>query len=269
MNQFCRRARRSSTLAVSSALNTQTKGVPVVVYNPLSIAREDVVEAEVSFPGGMPKAVRVTDPDGNDVPSQLSNGKVVFVAKAPSSGYAVYDVEPAESAMASGLVHTRSVNGGVSFTTLVNSRYRIGVDQTGDITSIFDKSLNKELLSAPMRSRVPIRKAGNNGLPGTWIGTIRKKAPRAFVPGLAKMQIVEYGAAREAIEISREAEGSKFIQTIRLSAGDAGNRVEIGNVIDWKIGETALWGDVSSGRAASEPRGHLQLGHRDDQTRQQ
>ena len=31
---------------------------------------------------------------------------------------------------------------------------------------------------------------------------------------------------------TRETEGSKFVQTIRLSAGDARNRVEFGNVID-------------------------------------
>ncbi len=44
-----------------------------------------MVEAEFSFPGGMPKAVRVTGPDGNEVPSQLSNGKVVFSGEAHRS----------------------------------------------------------------------------------------------------------------------------------------------------------------------------------------
>src|SRR5438132_1339961 len=33
---------------------------------------------------------------------------------------------------------------------------------------------------------------------------------------------------------------SRFVQTIRLSTGGAGNRVEFANVIDWKTGETAL-----------------------------
>jgi alpha-mannosidase len=54
------------------------------------------------------------------------------------------------------------------------------------------------------------------------------------------LRFVEDGAARTAVQVSREIEGSKFVQTIRLSAGDAGNRVEILNSIDWKIGETAL-----------------------------
>jgi alpha-mannosidase len=38
---------------------------------------------------------------------------------------------------------------------------------------------------------------------------------------------------RAAIEVEREFEGSKFSQTISLSAGEAGNRVEFSNVIDW------------------------------------
>jgi alpha-mannosidase len=238
MNQFAEVLSDASE-AVSSALNTQTKGVPVVVYNPLTIAREDVVEAEVSFPGGMPKAVRVTGPDGKDVASQISNGKVIFVAEVPSTGYAVYDVQPAESAMPTAFRFMAQSAGAASMETFENSRYRVSIDNTGDITGVFDKSLNRELLKAPMRLAFQYEK------PVQWPAwnmdwEDQKKAPRAFVAGTPKLAFIENGAARMAFEISRETEGSKFVQTIRLSAGDAGNRVEIGNVIDWKIGETAL-----------------------------
>ena len=68
-----------------------------MVYNPLNIAREDVVEANVAFPGGMPKAVRVIGPDGKEAPAQLEDGKVLFLAQVPSVGYAVYHVVPAET----------------------------------------------------------------------------------------------------------------------------------------------------------------------------
>src|ERR1035437_4704794 len=97
MNQFAG-VLNNAVEGVAATLNTATKGVPLVVFNPLNIAREDVVEATVSFPGGMPKAVRVTAPDGKDLPAQISSGKVIFVAKAPSVGYAVYDVQPAAGA---------------------------------------------------------------------------------------------------------------------------------------------------------------------------
>ena len=68
----------------------------------------------------------------------------------------------------------------------------------------------------------------------------QKKPPRAFVQGPAKVRITENGPIRVALEVSRESEGSNFVQTIRLSAGNAGSRVEFGNVIDWKTGESAL-----------------------------
>ncbi len=70
-----------ATEAVASGLNTETAGIPVVIFNPLNIAREDVVAANVVFPHGTPKAVRVNDPQGREVPSQLEDGKVLFVAK--------------------------------------------------------------------------------------------------------------------------------------------------------------------------------------------
>ncbi len=59
-------------------------------------------------------------------------------------------------------------------------------------------------------------------------------APRAYIGGSAKARIVENGPARIAVEVTREGEGSKFTQTVRLSTGDAGNRVEFGESIDWR-----------------------------------
>jgi alpha-mannosidase len=43
-----------------------------------------------------------------------------------------------------------------------------------------------------------------------------------------------------ALEVTRETEGSTFVQTIRLSAGDAGNRVEVANALDWMTKESHL-----------------------------
>jgi len=74
MNQFAE-VLTSATESIASGMNTETKGAAVVVYNPLNIAREDVVEASVSFSTGMPNGIRVFGPDGREVPAQLSNGK--------------------------------------------------------------------------------------------------------------------------------------------------------------------------------------------------
>ena len=247
MNQFAG-VLSSATEAVASSLNTQSAGTPIVVFNPLNIAREDVVEASVAFAGGAPKGVRVTAPDGKDVPAQLTaSGKVLFLAKVPSVGYAVFDVQPFETvaaAPAKATVPTRATTTkkgvspslSVSETALENGRYRVTVDQNGDIASLFDKTLNKELLSAP--ARLEIKTDNPRNWPAwnmDWEDQMR--APRAYVHGPARIRIVENGPVRVALEIARDTEGSTFVQTIRLSAGDAGNRVEIANAIDWMTKE--------------------------------
>jgi alpha-mannosidase len=49
---------------VAAALDTRVEGSAVIVTNGMSIPREDVVEAAVEFPAGLPRAVRVFGPDG-------------------------------------------------------------------------------------------------------------------------------------------------------------------------------------------------------------
>ena len=223
----------NATEAVTAALNTETKGIPLVVFNPLNIVREDVVEATVNFPGGMPKAVRVSGPDGKEVPAQISSGKVIFVAKAPSVGYAVYDVQPGAGAAGA------AARLKVSDYSLENQYYRVKLNADGDVASIFDKSIGKELLAAPARLAIsydnPLHWPAWNM---DW--DQEQAAPKAYVGGPARIRVVENGPARVAVEVSRETAGSGFVQTISLSAGDAGKRVEFGNAIDWNTKESNL-----------------------------
>jgi alpha-mannosidase len=230
MNQFAQ-VLTSATESIVSGMNTETKGVPIVVYNPLNIQREDVVEATVSFPDGA-RNVLVYGPDGREVPAQLSGGKLLFLARVPSVGYAVYDAVALNAPPMVGKLK-------VTESSLENERYRIKLDQSGDVSSIFDKTLSKEMLSAPTRLAIKTDK------PEQWPAwnmdfSDQQKPPRSYVNGPAKIRVVEDGPVRVAIEVTRETEGSKFVQTIRLSAGDAGNRIEFGNVIDWNTREATL-----------------------------
>jgi alpha-mannosidase len=211
--------------SVAGALDTRVQGSAVVVTNGLSIPREDLVEAAVEFPGGLPKAVRVFGPDGRETPAQLANGKVLFAAKVPSVGFAVYDVRAAEAPVASALK--------VGPASLENSRYRVTLNADGDVSSIFDKAVGRDLLSAPVRLEIKTDK------PAQWPAwnmdwADQTQPARAFVAGPAKVRVVENGPARVAIEVSREAEGSVFVQTVRLAAGGASGRVEFALVMDWK-----------------------------------
>ncbi|MGA3325579.1 MAG: glycoside hydrolase family 38 C-terminal domain-containing protein [Terriglobia bacterium] len=234
MNQFAG-VLTSAGSAIASGLDMQVQGTAVVVYNQLNTEREDVVEARLSFAQGVPQAVRVFGPDGKEVPSQFEagsqSGRVLFLAKVPSVGFAVYDVRPADAPAASELKASES--------SLENARYRVTVDANGDVSSIYDKSIKRELLAAPARLALQTEH------PFDWPAwnmdwADQQKPPRAYVSGPATIRVVESGPVRVAVEVTRETEDSKFVQTIRLAVGDAGNRVEFTNAIDWKTKEAAL-----------------------------
>src|SRR5499427_7778655 len=230
LNQFAA-VLTNATEGVAAALDTQSKGVSLVVFNSLGIPREDIVEAKVDFPGGMPQSVHVVAPNGSEIPAQISGDKILFTARVPSVGYAVYDVQPGAVSSSSSLQVTND--------SFENDYYRVRVNQDGDISSIFDKSTGRELLAAPARLAISYDN------PKQWPAwnmdwDQEQTAPRAYVSGPAKIRIVEQGPVRVGLEISRETEGSKFTQTIRLSAGDAGKRVEVGNVVDWNTKESNL-----------------------------
>jgi alpha-mannosidase len=229
MNQFAG-VLTSASEGVASAMNTEAKGVPVVVFNPLNIAREDVVEVSLVSAATATNA-RVVGPDGKDVPAQISNGKVLFLAKVPSIGYSVYDVQTRGSQAGSTLRVTEK--------SIENQYYRVKLNSDGDIASILDKSLNKELLAAPVRLAISYDN------PEQWPAwnmdwEQEQAAPKAYVSGPAKIRVIENGPVRVAIEIIRQTAGSRFVQIVRLSSGDAGKRVEFGNIIDWSTKESNL-----------------------------
>ena len=124
--------------AVTRALDTSGPGTPLVVFNPLSVAREDVVEAKLDWP------VRILGPDGVEVPAQRAGtNTVLFLAKVPAVSFSVFSVVPGSAATESELK--------VTDRSLENERYRVTINDAGDIASVFDKKAGKELLAAPAR----------------------------------------------------------------------------------------------------------------------
>lgn len=222
----------------SPALDTRAQGIPLVVFNPLSIVREEIVEATVQYAGDAPKAVRVYDPEGNEVPSQIAEAyadslKIVFLANAPSVGYAVYDVRPSETpcVMATGLRVKREM--------LENGRYLIRMNQYGEVASIYDKVEQRQLLQWPVMfeylpdtpKRWPAWEIDYDDI-SAW--------PRSTHGGRSSVRVVENGPARVTLEVSQGTDDSKIRSYIRLAAGGAGDRVVFDNDIDWAEREKLL-----------------------------
>ena len=267
MNQFAG-VLTNATESVASALDTQAKGTAVVVYNPLNIAREDVVEADGCAARRHKRRPRHrTRRQGG--PCTGGRRKVVFrgqgaigrlcglrrgAGRRSRAFHLEGDCAPGADAAARG--------GGADSRaelSLENERYRVTLDNNGDVASIFDKLLDRELLSAPIRLAI------SNDHPSQWPAwnmdfDQEQAPPRAYVRG-GRARINENGPARVTIEVTRtNTEGSHFVQTVSLSAGDAGNRVEFGETVDWKT----LYANLKATfpLAASNRGRHLQLGPR-------
>ncbi|WP_291272054.1 alpha-mannosidase [Geothrix sp.] len=242
--------------AVARGLDTRVEGVPIVVYNALGIARKDLVEALLPRELEAESQVTAVDAAGAALPTQMTTGpdgrrRVLFQAHVPSLGFAVYGLRPGKAPAAGEL----KVQGRMA----ENARYRVKLNGAGDIESVFDKQLKRELLSAPARLAFQSEK------PQRWPAwnmdwADRQKPPRAHVSGPAAIRVSEDGPVRVALEVVRESEGSRFVQTIRLAAGAAGDRVEISNLVDWKTPEASLKATFPLAAAHAKATYNLDLG---------
>ena len=131
----------SGSEAVASALDTNPPALPSSSSTPSTSPAKTSSKPPSPVSG---TSVQVKGPDGQVSPAQIVDGKVLFLAKAPSVGYAVYAVQPASTRPAASALK-------VTANSLENARYKLQINPAGDVSSIFDKSLNKELLSAPIR----------------------------------------------------------------------------------------------------------------------
>jgi len=240
LNQFAA-ALTDGAGATARALDTQATGVPVIVYNPLSISREDLVVASVEFSPNPPREVRVYNPAGDEVPSQITSrsGKtieVTFLAAAPSVGCAVYDVRPAEAPcrLATGLI--AKGNG------LENDRYWLTIDSGGNIAAIYDKQEQRDLLTAPIRLQL-LEDSPQNWAAWELDYDDVMASPRAQVGvggGRVMTRISEQGPACVSLEIRRPLGESTFTQTITLAAGGAADQIRVKNEVDWRETGTML-----------------------------
>jgi len=216
--------------AFSEMLDTDVEGRPIVVYNPVSRSREDIVE--VTLRDGAYNRVQVYDPEGRPVATQIvsaGQGKtdLIFSAKVPSAGYAVYEVRPGEGGNRGGGALR------VSDSTLENACYRVRLNGQGDVASVYDKRQQRELLESPVR--LAFLKANPRMWPAwnmSWRERIHK--PVGYVGGNAQVRIKEKGPVRVALEVTRQSHGSTFRQTISLAAGEAGQRLTFDNKMRWQ-----------------------------------
>ncbi|MEI6696523.1 MAG: glycoside hydrolase family 38 C-terminal domain-containing protein [Bacteroidota bacterium] len=223
---------------VIKGLNTLTQGNAIVVYNQLSIQREDIVEAYISA-STSPNYIRVYNALGIEVPAQIlsfANGKLkfIFAATVKPMSYEVFDVRTSAtpSAFTTSLV--------VSNTNIENAIYKITINSSGDVSSIQDKRYsNKELLSTPIR--LGMFTDQSNTWP-SWeiLYNAINVTPQNYVDGTPSFSIVENGILRVSLKITRIKNGSTFDEHIRLTNWGPKERIDIVNDVNWQTKNALL-----------------------------
>jgi len=224
--------------AIAAGMDTRAAGVPVVVYNPLAVPRRDAVEATVRFDAKTPASVRVFDPASNsEVPSQILSVetgaiKLLMLVDVPSASFKVYDIQPADAPapMKSSL--------SVANDRMESARYLVKFDAHGDVSSVFDKEAESELLQAPAGIELLDNKFTElwddkyvdwPAWEIKWETLNRRPDARLGDPSI---KVVERGPVRVALEITRRVRNSTFVQHISLTEG--GDRLDFDTRVDWK-----------------------------------
>ena len=221
----------ASVGAVASVMDTGVSGQPVVVYNPVAVARTDLATAPV--PKGA-EHVRVYTADGREVPSQISvvDGEkaVRFIATVAPVSFTVFNVVASDAPCA------LPTDLRVCDRCLENGRYKVAINEDGHICSVYDKKNNRELLSAP--SALAKREDNNEKWPSWELKYEDTKLPFTNVGGKVTVTVAEQGAATVALRIVHKDGVSTFAQTVRLISGV--DRVDVENEVDWRERRTLL-----------------------------
>lgn len=220
----------SAVRAITENMDTSfVEGIPVAVSNPVqsSASRKDAVsvtvESEAEFFG-------VFDKNGSEMPSQtkiLPDGKreIIFIADVPSCGISVYDLRET-AGECTALTDLR-----ITADSIENKNLSVKINENGDICSIFDKKLGRELLKSPIRLGIY-----NNTHSFNWPAWEIKYEDVCEKPymyaGNPEIKIKDSGKALCSLEIRQTAGKSVFTQTVSL--GCESEFVSVYNETDWR-----------------------------------
>lgn len=221
--------------AVLAGMDTSfVSGRAIAVYNPCAYEAVRTVTFEIS--GLDCEYIRVLDSNGDEVPSQIvsRNGdtaEICLSAPLAPVSVSIFDLQASEEPC--------KVNAGLSVSqrTLENGKYKVSLDESGDIASIFDKVNSRELLEEPIRMAL-FNYEGSLVWPAWEMEYKESAVPAREYATNPKFEVVANGASKVAIKTVRTAGKSTFIQITSLTAG--GESVEVYNEIEWRDLRTML-----------------------------
>jgi len=219
---------RNAVSGVAEMLNTQVAGTPLVLFNPEGFAQKNV--ADVTF-DNMAANYTVTDENGKKVASQVvtdTKGKrhLLVDAKVPSTGFAVYSVK-------SGGKATAKVEKTVS--QVENSVYKLTFDKNGNLSSIVDKRYGKEMVEQGKAiGMIVFTECKSESWPAWEILKATVDGNYVVVDDAVSVRLIEDGALRKTVKVSKKYGESEISQYVRLYEGNLADRIDFYNEIEWK-----------------------------------
>lgn len=223
------------------------RSMPVVVFNPLSWIRDDVVSAHVSLygdasPGDIDdyrKGLRLVDETGASIPFYVeqSSGtvsraiEIVFVARGvPSLGYKTYFVVPAEKSEAFSNVAEIKLDADearpkrqLGADQIESEFYRVSIDRATGMVTVFDKELNRVV--AKDMEIVGSEERGGDTLSKEYV------TGRKVINTVGRIEIEENSPVRTVVRIPGDLGGIPVVQRVLLYRGL--KRVDLENTVNW------------------------------------
>jgi len=205
--------------------------VPIVVFNPLSWERTEVVQAKVAKKLVPRNPVAVSAEDGEKTPVQVDSDGVLFLAKVPSMGYKTYYLVEGE-----GAEKGSSLIGGDN--VLENEFLRVDIEkQSGTIASLYDKSANRFATqkhrywqAMPVFSNLmQVLYELPHDMSAWIIGEVSRT--ENLIRG-AKVELVDAGPVKATVKVTHKFRNSEITQYISLCRGVP--RLDFKTVIDWR-----------------------------------
>jgi alpha-mannosidase len=214
---------------VDERVQTAGGGIPVVVHNPLGWERSGEVMVHV-------QSGKATTATGAQIVETKTDEKTgasdvkLHVLNVPALGYKVVWVGTGSQAKLAGdrIVDWKESGNSI---TLENDILRVSVNkQSGCITSIFDKKSNFEALaSGGCGNQLQFFKDTPKDYDAWNIDPGTLDVPPSVIENADSVELIQ--TAEPGIRVTRHWQGSKFVQTFRLTAD--GDTVDVENDIDW------------------------------------
>ena len=225
---------RHAVSGVAEKLNTQVSGTPIVLFNPEGFTQKTVADIILE---DVDHNYSVTDAKGKGVAAQVvvdtkQRAHLIFAAEVPATGFAVYSIK------ASG---KRSTTAEKAVNTLENSVYKLTFDQNGNLSSILDKRYKKELVeSGKSVGLIAFTECESHAWPAWEILKKTLDGKTVTVNEGVSITLVENGALRKTVKVTKRYGDSEISQYVRLYEGALADRIDFYNEVEWKSYNTLL-----------------------------